>query len=678
MYKYFNDILVVPTTKISKAGIASDAYIRRLIADGNIIKERRGGRGRSALIQWNSIPTKIKEQYKYVYGDPHKSISVLSNLIQHNKEASQFFDSFQLMDGRPLPDDKQRQYRANVNVLDGINALIAMRRGMRKKLSGGLTGIWNSISEDVNNLDRLDWPHTLPSNTRSLKRKLKDYNDRGPIAIVHKGYCNDNSRKVDDQLEHLILSLYCMPEKPYITTVHELYHDFAKGKITEIYDVVTGELLEPKNFLTDGVVTTISEGTIWNYITNPKNTALLAKHNRSSLEFSGSYRPHHNRHKPIYALSKVSMDDRDLPRKMHNGKRVKVYYAYDVTSGCVIGASYSLKKDTDLFLECMRAMFRTLRRNNLGIPMEVEVEHHLVNTFRDGMMKAGNLFPFVRFCNPGNSQEKHAEHFNKAKKYGFEKKYQEGIGRWYLKHHRNRPKVDKVWDEDGMKRREKTYSYEELVADDKATIEAYNNSLHRAQKTHRGMTKWEVFLHKQNPDTKEIQEYKIARYLGSMTKTTVLRSQYVKVQHEKYRLPSSHILGRLKPNNYKVLAYYLPENDGDIPSVYIFQDGVFLCKCDKILTYNTSTAEATEKDKEIYREQAKYVKEFDTMIKDGRKKISKVAILPKAQTEEEEMTVSGYPEPLDITPDSEMEGEWKINPDYEDPEYWRKRAQDEL
>lgn len=38
-------------------------------------------------------------------------------------------------------------------------------------------------------------------------------------------------------------------------------------------------------------------------------------------------------------------------------------------------------------------------------PAEVEVEHHLVNNFADGLIRAGVVFPFVRWCNPGNSQE---------------------------------------------------------------------------------------------------------------------------------------------------------------------------------------------------------------------------------------------------------------------------------
>ena len=76
----------------------------------------------------------------------------------------------------------------------------------------------------------------------------------------------------------------------------------------------------------------------------------------------------------------------------------------------------------------MRNMFQTLDRNGMYIPAELEVEHHLVSDFADGLMQAGTVFPLIRWCNPGNSREKRAEHFNRAKKYGVEKRTQVASG----------------------------------------------------------------------------------------------------------------------------------------------------------------------------------------------------------------------------------------------------------
>lgn len=132
---------------------------------------------------------------------------------------------------------------------------------------------------------------------------------------------------------------------------------------------------------------------------------------------------------------------------MKDGNRVKAYYAYDVVSGAVVGYAYNRLKTAELFLDCMRNMFRTLDRNGMYIPAELEVEHHLVSDFADGLMQAGTVFPLIHWCNPGNSREKRAEHFNRAKKYGVEKRTQVGIGRWYARLEANRPKEEKVYDE---------------------------------------------------------------------------------------------------------------------------------------------------------------------------------------------------------------------------------------
>jgi hypothetical protein len=95
------------------------------------------------------------------------------------------------------------------------------------------------------------------------------------------------------------------------------------------------------------------------------------------------------REAPKYSLSKISFDDRDLPRKLKDGSTVFAYYAFDVMSGAVIGAAYSRKKNTDLFLECLRDMYRNLTKWGLGFPLEAEVEHHFCGQFAD----YGNRMP---------------------------------------------------------------------------------------------------------------------------------------------------------------------------------------------------------------------------------------------------------------------------------------------
>ena len=392
-------------------------------------------------------------------------------------------------------------------------------------------------------------------------------------------------------------------------------------------------MLDPADFTDkDGNPIVLSPATVANYLNNPKNKALRAKLHMSQWDFNNAYRPYHLRHVGEYSLSKISLDDRDLPRPMKDGNRVKAYYAYDVVSGAVVGYAYNRLKTAELFLDCMRNMFRTLDRNGMYIPAELEVEHHLVSDFADGLMQAGTVFPLIHWCNPGNSREKRAEHFNRAKKYSVEKRTQVGIGRWYARLEANRPKEEKVYDEKNNTYKVKSYAYDELVADDIRAINEYNGQLHPNQKKYPGMTRWDVLCARQNPNLAPWDKAFLYRYIGFRTETTIHNNCYLTVQYNNFVLPDPETIARLEPRNYKVEAYYLPDADGNISEVYIYQHGRYLATCKPVTRYNEATAEQTEADRAAYTEQAKYVAKFDKMMKDG--KIRKVGIMKKAETKE--------------------------------------------
>ena len=265
------------------------------------------------------------------------------------------------------------------------------------------------------------------------------------------------------------------------------------------------------------------------------------------------------------------INDRDT-RKLHDGN-VKAYYAMMLL---LDPPEPLISKNTDLFINNsdMFATSQSWLRNTRRLK-----SNHIVGQFKDDLMKAGVVFPFVRFCAPGNSQEKHAEHFNRQKKYGYEKRYQDGIGRFYLKSEANQTGGERIYDEKLNKYiiRERTYSFEELVADDKTTIEAYNNGLHRDQKTYPGKTRMQVFLENINPNLAEINPAVLARYIGESRNTSIVRNMYCTVNYRKYMLPTPDILEKLLPNNYEVVDYFLPDTD----EIYIYQNDKYLCECSK-------------------------------------------------------------------------------------------------
>lgn len=654
--EYYGNILCVEAAELISSGVLSKSYYDQLRARKQLNVVNRACRNTPALVAVDSLPSRFYNQMIAVLGDPKKAAPrrTLEDRIIPDPSAMEFFSGYRTVSGKQLPDEKITEYCMNASVLNALYEILADKKAARGVAGGKTTGFWQAVAMALGNL-KAKLGHTLPENPIRLKDKFRSYNNDGYSILISGKYGNDNSRKVSELIERMILSLYTMPNKPYATSTHEMYLQFLAGMLT-VADCQTGEVFNRTDFYDkNGNPIVISESTVWNYINDPHNRAIVDKIRMGSLDYMSTHRPHHHRKSPEFSFSKISMDDRDLPRKMADGNRVKAYYAYDVASGCVIGRSYSRKKTTGLFVDCMRDMFRFINSYGVGMPMEVEVEHHLVNQFADDMMRAGILFPFVRWCNPGNSQEKRAEHFNKEKKYGFEKKYQEGIGRFYAKLEANRPKVDKIFDEDNNHYKEKTYSFEELVADDLDIVEKYNNAPHRNQKKYPGKSRLQVMLENKNPGMAKIDPVMLTRYIGESTRTSIRRSMYVRVQYQDYILSSPHVLENLNPNSYEVDAYYMPSDD--IQDVYIFQEGVYVDSCHLITDYNEATAEQTEADRKSYTDQAKYVSRYDKMVKDGKNNLSKVAIIPN---EVSIAAVAVSPSPLVTMPEESEEPEFDM------------------
>lgn len=612
------------------APIMSIPNYKKLAAKEKINVVRSGrGLGGYVLVEIATMPLRFQERIKLKYGDMKEDVirNWLGSHYHIDAKAREFYTRFRFDNGDALPPEHIQEYTVNASVIEAVMRAMEDATFMRKAMKAGPVN-WGELAGAISYY-QAEFGHTLPVSSNRFKKRVNDFKANGYESLISRKFMNQNRRKVTYDIERLLLSIDAQPEQPFNTTVWEQYNLFVQGEL-ELYDPETGEVLNPADFTDkDGNPLILSPATVANYLNNPKNKALRGKLHMSQWDFNNAYRPYHLRSIGEYSLSKVSLDDRDLPRPMKDGNRVKAYYAYDVVSGAVVGYAYNRYKTTELFLDCMRNMFQTLDRNGMYIPAELEVEHHLVSDFADGLMQAGTVFPLIRWCNPGNSREKRAEHKNREKKYGVEKRTQVGIGRWYAKLEANRPKEEKVYDEKNNTYKVKTYSYEELVADDIRAIETFNAQPHPNQKRYPGMSRWDVLCAHQNPNLAPWDKAVLYRFIGQHTETTIRQNTYCTVMYNQYGLPSPEIIEKLEPRNYKVDAYYLPDADGTINEVYIYQNGRYIATCKPVARYNENTAEQTEYDKAAYTEQSKYVAQFDKMMKDG--KIKRVGILAKEE-----------------------------------------------
>lgn len=648
MYAYQNNILSIPARLLYKDwGLMSYRTYLSYCDRGKLRRTKEGlGQGNEAWVSFHDLPVvkdvDLKAFCVKMLGDPKEKNIVVNHLEEYilpDPKAADFFAQHRKPNGKPLKFDEQREKATSAMILNAIETIMKDVLICKKIFGKKKVKIWENISQAVNNLHTIQtngnvkkWYFSLPNNPRALQRRYNEYIAHRYMTFIHKGEGSENARIVTSKMERLFIGLYCLPNKPYVVTTYEMYLQFLGGAI-EVYDYHTGEVFDRNDFYDqNGQAMEVSEATIWNYLNKPENQLIIAKFRNEDYDFSHKRRPHVNRHAPMYSMSKISLDDRDIMHtKLPDGSKVMAYYAFDVMSTAMIGLAHSKSKSHDLFTDCIRNMFQFTTAYGLGVPMQMEVEKHLVSDFSEGLMKAGVLFPFVRWCNPTNSQEKYAETGIRMKKYGVEKDNHQNVGRHYLKRDSNRITRQKIFDEQNDNYKENKASWEEIIAWELQEQIEYNNELHPDQERFKGKTRLQVFLENVNPNLPKLNKALLAQFIGNHTETTITRSQYVTVQYQKYQLPSPQVLMMLAPNNYKVDAYYIP-NKGEVQQVYLYQNGEFLCECKPVPTFNRATAEWTDSDTQKYREAMTYIRQFDTMIKEKTaEKLPRMGVLETEQ-----------------------------------------------
>ena len=617
MVEYYEGRLCIPAKELVERGLVSEANYKKMAIRKKLDVARTArGLGNYALVAVDTLPAEMKEAVKRAY--PNLRIVRLVNWVRENYDYDQrafafFSDPAQC--GVELPRRHVREYTVNAGVISAAVALYNSAKAQHTVM--GEAYDWDMMAEAIDVLKQ-EYGHTLPTSTLRFRKKVAEFKKKGYACLISGKFGNQSARKVDHRTERLILGLAVLPNKPFNSNVHDMYLSFVCGEL-EVYDPETGELFCPDDFtLKNGEPKTLSEGTINNVLNAPKNKLMVEHALSTYTTFMHEQMPHMHRHSGRFSLSQITMDDVDLTRKLKDTKqRVHAYYAYDVVSQCVLGASYGRKKDESLVVDCFRNMFRTIARHGWGIPAGIEVENHLMSQYRDGFLRAGEVFPFVHFCAPQNSQEKYAEPLNGAKKRSIIHKNHTGIGRFYGKG-KWRQEYKKVSDEwnDTYEDRE-YFTWEELVADDRADSAEWNNTLHPDQKRYLGMTRWQVLVANVNPTLLPYDARMLARHIGAAVETSVRRNSTVRVAHEDWWLSSTTALERLAPNNYKVTAYYLPDEEGLPTDVYLYQGDRYIDKVERVETFNRVMAEQTDEDVVKFIEQQKKVAGFRKYVTDN-------------------------------------------------------------
>lgn len=207
--EYFNNILCVEGGWLYGEGdvMTFSNYIN-LTKRGQVKQIRRGCKGTPSLIAYESIPERFKQVIVEKWGNPYEQVkhNQFSEKIEADNRAIDFYRSYVLTDGRLLPTENQTEYATNAAIINTINKVMADRKAMRRALGGSTSKLWIKVSITINELDRKQWPHSLPTNYRKLKERVKIYNEEGYDSLIHKGFCNNNSEKISEEAKLWMLA----------------------------------------------------------------------------------------------------------------------------------------------------------------------------------------------------------------------------------------------------------------------------------------------------------------------------------------------------------------------------------------------------------------------------------------------------------------------------------------
>lgn len=391
--EYCDNKLCISVRELEADGILTGDYCRQLARRNKLkIARRGGGKGNCAMVVVESLPTPYLDQVKEKH--PYGNAVLLRCWILSNYELDQaavtyFMDWASRQHSDKASDELAQKYAVNASVLNTCIRLYNRSRDYRRLM--GEKYNWDMMATTIETL-REEFGHDLPASTLRFRKKVNEYKQCGYECLISGKFGNQNKRKTTYKDERLVMSLRVLPNQPYGSDVHEMYIQFVCGEL-EVWDFETGEIFDPDDFVDkNGNPKELSKSTIRNILNKPSNKLLVEHSLRSYTTFMHEQMPHMHRHGGEWALSQITMDDVDLPRRMKGNEYVHAYYAYDVVSQCRIGMAYGRGKDDALVVECFRDMFRLIARHGWGIPAGIEVEQHLMIKYKNGFLKADEVF----------------------------------------------------------------------------------------------------------------------------------------------------------------------------------------------------------------------------------------------------------------------------------------------
>jgi hypothetical protein len=589
--------------------------IEKQLQRGLLVRLRRACVNTVLLIDFDSLPPLIQNSI----GDPRNVAHVFEKYYRNDKEAANFYRKYQLPDGRYLSADQQDRYIINASVLRAIIAFRADIEKERKRKWQNAQGITEVLRVHTIEFQKTlkakhKDQHTLPESLKRFKQVLKDFENKGYITLISGKHGNDNSRKVDDNTIGLLESLFATDTtKPTATEVYRRYNKFIAGDL-EIISNATGEVFNASDFKQ------LSKGTVKKYLADWQSAiGTHAMRSGDRQKYMQAFKPYHSLNKPNFAGSIISIDDRQPPFKMPDGKRIWFYNGIDLGSEAFTCCVYGKSKE-GIIIDFYRQLVRNYAGWGVCLPAELEAEMSLNASYVDTFLQEGAMFQDVRI-EANNARGKRIEAYYRPLRYGLEKKREGWLARPFALSESNQAGSHEV----------KAMYYDDIVQGCLQDIETWNSMPHSL---HTHLTRWEVFEQMQHPDLKPINYPGILPYLGYKTQTSC-NAGIIKLQGGEYLLGengevcfSEKLISLMKRvEGHNVDVYWLDGNDGKVLKALVYIGKTLMCEAVAKPRYNRAKIEQTPEDIAAREIMSKYVSTIEAYGRSRKRAIEPVTLI---------------------------------------------------
>ena len=592
---------------------------------------QRGCRGRKLLIDFDTLPSHVKE----ALGDPRKVEHNLLYFYKTESEAVDFYTNFRRPDGMHLNPDEIQRYITNASVLISIIQLRARHTMERIKTGLSLKGTNTFLTSESNSfneyLEKKGLPvHNLPTHPTRFKEALEafeieftydgrkwPYNFQGIIKDV-EGKRKQNALIVDDRTEMILTGLFATQKhKPTAFEIHRSYEAFLAG-YAQVYNEETGEMYDPKEF------PKLSESTVRNYLTKWENKAATYKARSGDRQkYMTQFKPYHQLARPQFAGSLISIDDRNPPFKDLDGNRVWFYNGIDLASEVFTTFVHGKTKE-GIITEFYRQMVRNYTEWGVNLPDGLEAEAALNSSFTETFLKEGYMFQNVRI-EANNARGKRIERYFRTLRYEVEKQRDGWLARPHAKSESNQLGAEKV----------PQLPYENIVAGCIQDLFDWNNSPHSQDPS---KTRWEYFLENQHPDLKPTNWKAILPYLG-FRQPSSCNTGFVQLQGKARALAMNgeictgenliHIMKQIEGKDVEI--FWLDDNQGNVLKALAYYEGRFICELMEMPVYNRAIIERTPEQAAARALQSAYENTVTSFIRQQEKQLASINIIKQSK-----------------------------------------------